>query len=176
MIQPLFKSLVKGSKLTILSKDEIKYRKYRRFDLDGILSLFYHTVHEVCVYDYSPQQLKAWAPENLNKSAWGKSLRKNICYVAEYQGEIVGFGDLFFKGNEINRLYTHKDFQGLGIASHILTLLEAEALRFGFDEIILESSLTAKRFYQSQGFECRDIVKKYLDDQEFYNYFMVKKL
>jgi putative acetyltransferase len=176
MLQPLFKTLAKGVRIPLSEAEAIRYRRYRRSDLDDILTLFYDTVHGVCANDYTPGQLRAWAPEELNKHAWAKSLRKNICYVAELQNRIIGFGDLFYKGNEINRLYTHKDFQGFGVATRILEILEIEVLRFGFDEMILESSLTAKGFYESQGFECRDIVKKCIEGEEFYNYFMIKKL
>jgi len=176
MLQPILNTIVKGMEKSVYRTAAIRYRRYRRSDLEAILRLFHETIHTICIQDYTSEQLEAWAPSEANKNAWARSFRNNLCYVAEYQGEIVGFGDIVSKGNEINRLYTHKDFQGMGVASRIIQQLEQAAVRWGHTEIILESSLSAKGFYESRGFECKDVVKKLLNHQIFYNYLMVKSL
>ena len=153
-----------------------RVRRYRWYDLDKVMTLFYDTVHHICEKDYSPEQLDAWAPENLDKKAWRKSLATNICFVAECKKEIIGFGDLKPGGGEINRLYTHKDYQGLGVAKTIYTKLEKAALKRKQPLLQVESSLTGKAFYQKQGFICRDVLPSYMDDQVFFNYLMEKEL
>lgn len=167
----------------VLQKEEkppihtaFKVRRYRWYDLEKVMKLFYDTVHHVCEKDYSPEQLEAWAPETLDRKAWKQSLRSNICFVAESKKELIGFGDLKAGGGEINRLYTHKDYQGLGVAKAIYQELERAAQKFQQDRLLVESSLTGKNFYQRQGFVCTDVVPSYLQDQVFFNYLMEKKL
>ncbi|OFD06774.1 acetyltransferase [Bacillus thuringiensis] len=96
---------------------DIIIRTFQKEDLETVLQLFYETVHTVNARDYNELQLQAWAPKRLDRERWLQSLEKNICYVAEYRGVIVGFGD-YNDEHYIDRLFTHKDYQGKGVASH----------------------------------------------------------
>ncbi|WP_141556523.1 GNAT family N-acetyltransferase, partial [Bacillus pseudomycoides] len=106
--------------------------------LETVLQLFYETVHTVNARDYNELQLQAWAPKRLDRERWLQSLEKNICYVAEYRGVIVGFGD-YNDEHYIDRLFTHKDYQGKGVASYILQKLEKEAVNLGHGDIYTEA-------------------------------------
>ncbi len=75
----------------------MEIRKFQDSDIDQIVSLFYETVHSVNAQDYSPEQLEAWAPKNEKDiiiENWKKSMSRNITYVAEINGKIVGFSDM----------------------------------------------------------------------------------
>ena len=85
--------------------------------------MFYETVHTVNAKDYNELQLQAWAPERLDRENWLQSLEKNISYVADHKGMIVGFGD-YNDDRYVDRLFTHKDYQGKRVASYILQKLE----------------------------------------------------
>ena len=121
MLQPFIQALNWESTDTVPLDLPFRIRSYRWYDLHKVMTLFYDTVHHVCVEDYSPEQLEVWAPDELDRKSWERSLRSNICFVAEYKKQIIGFGDLKSGAGEINRLYTHKDFQGRGVARSILT-------------------------------------------------------
>ena len=71
---------------------DIIIRTFQKEDLDQVLQLFYETVHTVNAKDYNELQLQAWAPERLDRENWLQSLEKNISYVADHKGVIVGFG------------------------------------------------------------------------------------
>lgn len=73
---------------------DIIIRTFQKEDLNQVLQLFYETVHTVNAKDYNELQLQAWAPDRLEGESWLQSLEKNISYVADYNGVIVGFGGL----------------------------------------------------------------------------------
>ncbi len=109
---------------------DIIIRTFQKEDLNQVLQLFYETVHTVNAKDYNELQLQAWAPDRLEGESWLQSLEKNISYVADYNGVIVGFGD-YNDEHYVDRLFTHKDYQGKRIASYILQKLEKRSSKLG---------------------------------------------
>jgi putative acetyltransferase len=133
---------------------KMEIRRYHDSDISQIVSLFYETVHSVNKQDYSQEQLDAWAPkdeETLKLKTWKDSMSHNITYVAEINGEIVGFSDMTQDGH-LDRMYIHKDYQGQGIASALVNNLESEAKRLGLIEMDTEASITAKPFFERHGY------------------------
>lgn len=49
-------------------------RNYQKSDLKSIIFLFRETVHSVNSKDYTQEQLKIWAPENIDEKSWHLSL------------------------------------------------------------------------------------------------------
>ncbi|MDR4983650.1 GNAT family N-acetyltransferase [Bacillus cereus] len=152
---------------------DIIIRTFQKEDLEQVLQLFYETVHTVNAKDYNLLQLQAWAPERLDRESWLQSLEKNISYVADNNGLIVGFGD-YNDEQYIDRLFTHKDYQGKGIASYILQKLEEEAVKLQHRDIYTEASITAKPFFERKGYICIKEQKKQHNGQFFINYVMKK--
>ncbi|MDR4165059.1 GNAT family N-acetyltransferase [Bacillus paranthracis] len=148
-------------------------RTFHKEDLEQVLQLFYETVHTINAKDYNVLQLQAWAPDQLDRESWLKSLEKNISYVADYNGMIVGFGD-YNEDHYVDRLFTYKDYQRKRIASYILQKLEQEAVNLGHRGIYTEASITAKPFFESKGFICIKEQKKEHNGQIFINYVMKK--
>src|SRR5438445_7157982 len=103
---------------------------YKSVDLEAILSLFYNTVHSINIKDYSQEQIDVWAAAITDKDKWAQSLLKNFTYVVEFEGKIVGFGDMTQEGS-LEHLYVDKDFQGFGIASLILKAIEQKVHELG---------------------------------------------
>lgn len=133
-------------------KLDICIRELQVSDIDICISLFHETVHGVNHRDYTQTQLDAWAPRNIdNRERW-ESLLSNISYVAEVYDQIVGFGDLT-RQCYIDRLFVHKNYQRQGIASIIMEKLLQQAKALGMTEIKAESSITAKPFFESHGFQ-----------------------
>lgn len=63
----------------------------------------------------------------------------------------MGFSDLTEDGC-LDMMFVHPEFQGLGIASHLLSRVEKEALNLGFTRIYTEASRTARPFFERRGF------------------------
>jgi len=152
----------------------MKIRKATREDEDAIWTLFYETVHSVNSRDYSSEQIEAWAPENPSWS-WRDALRKNISYVVEEKGKLLGFADRTVQGF-LEGLYVHKNYQGKGIATLLLEKMEEEAKLLGLKEIATEGSITARPFFEAKGFTCVQKQKKNLRGVSFINYIMKKTL
>lgn len=129
-------------------------RKYKSDDCLNLLKLFYDTVRTVNKKDYNNKQLSVWAPDNYIEEKydiWQKSLSENFTIIAEINGEIAGFGDIE-KTGYLNRLFIHKDYQHMGIASAIVKELEEYAEKICICTIITEASITAKPFFKKLGY------------------------
>lgn len=122
-------------------------RTYQEQDLKEIIDLFYHTVHAINKKDYTEEQLNAWAPKNGDLNRWNTLLSEHFTIVAVYQNQIVGFGDITSTGY-LDHLYVHYQFQGKGIATRIVDLLEMNS----FSKIEVHASLTAKPFFEKRGY------------------------
>ncbi|MEH2280970.1 MAG: GNAT family N-acetyltransferase [Nostoc sp.] len=129
----------------------MRLRIYEIADTEEIMKLFYDTIHEVNIHDYTEEQVAAWAPGNMDIEVWIKSLGSKFTYVAEEQSKIIGFGELEANGH-IDRFYCHKDFQRKGVGKKILEQIELKATSCGVKKLFTEASITAKPFFESQGF------------------------
>ncbi len=128
--------------------------KFKETDTKEIVTLFYETVHSINLNDYSQEQLDVWATKEEKEAkinSWKVSLGQNISYVAKINDEIVGFSDLTYDGY-LDRLFVHKNFQGQGIASSLVDMLENEAKKLSLLEIDTDSSITAKPFFEHRGY------------------------
>jgi len=129
-------------------------REFQSKDLDEIADLFYQTVHTINKKHYNQQQLNAWATGKIDRESWNKSLLENYSLVAVKNNKIVGFGDISTNAY-LDRLYVHKDFQGIGIANTICDKLESH-----HKKITVNASITAKEFFEKRGYQsiCKQTV------------------
>lgn len=153
----------------------MRVRSYEIGDTQEIVKLFYDTVHEVNIRDYTKAQVDAWAPADIDIASWTKSLSSKFTFVAEEGNKIAGFGELEASGH-IDRFYCHKDFQGKGVGRQILEQIELQAKNLGIKKLFTEASITAKPFFESKGF----IVVKQQEverrGQKFINFAMKKNI
>lgn len=151
----------------------MKIRTYERGDLEEVIKLFYETVHEVNIKDYAQEQVDAWAPANIDVELWIRRLSSKLIYLAEEGDKIIGFGVLEENGH-IDCFYCHKDFQRQGVGRQILSQIESKARSLGLARLFTEASITAKLFFESQGFIVVRQQEVELRGQSFINFFMVK--
>lgn len=128
-------------------------RPYEEGDLEKILGLFYDTVHQVCRRDYTKEQLRAWADGKPDMEAWESSLKAHETVTAWLGEGLAGFGDL--DGDYLDRLYVHKNYQGLGIGSRIAKELEGRAARANCKRVTTHASLTARPFFEARGYRVK---------------------
>ena len=129
----------------------MKTRLYKPTDLQEVLQLFYENIHNVCVNDYTLEQLDAWAPSDPDIYRWEASLNKNHTLVVEKDGKIVGFGNVGETGY-LDRLYVHKDYLNQGIATLITKQLEKYAKAKGIVYMNTAASITSRPFFERQGY------------------------
>ena len=126
-------------------------RPYRPDDAPALLALFRDTIRRVNVRDYTPEQIRAWASDDIDPVAWAGRFDGRYVVVAEAAGRPVGFIELEPDGH-IDRLYVSADHQGQGIGRQLLTAVVAEARRRGIARLFVEASITARPFFEAQGF------------------------
>lgn len=125
-------------------------RKYQPGDFEEIAELFYQTVHTVNAKDYTKEQLAVWATGSVDEGAWRKSFLEHETVVAVDGDTILGFGDLDAEQGYLDRLYIHKDYQGMGIATAICDALEKY---IGKGSITTHASITARPFFEKRGYQ-----------------------
>ena len=88
-----------------------------------------------------------------------------ICYDSASREKIIGVGGISFFSimptynnltgtrAQILNLYTHKDYQGKGIASELVFLLLSEARHRNVQEVVLEANSDNTTLYERFGFQ-----------------------
>jgi putative acetyltransferase len=149
----------------------LKIREAMKVDLNEIRTLFYQTIHSINKNDYPKEQLEIWSSAAESYEAWSKRIEEQYFICATLEEKIVGFSSLE-KSGYLDLMYVHKDFQNVGIAKALLReiILKAEELKL--KGIITESSITAKPFFEKQGFILIEENRKIYKGESFKNYKM----
>lgn len=148
-------------------------RKYKPDDCAFLAKLFYDTVHTINARDYTDEQLNTWATGYVDLEAWNRSFIAHNTLVAEINGEIAGFADMDHTGC-LDRLYVHKDFQRRGIAAALVKELERCAQEAGLFSFKTYASITARPFFEKQGYKVEAENKVIRNGVTLINYKMVK--
>ena len=147
-------------------------REYKPADCEQMAELFYNTVHSINAKDYAEEQLNVWATGKVDLQEWNRSFLKHKTIVAIESDEIIGFGDIDNSGY-LDKLYVHKDYQGIGVASTICNELEG----FVKEKIITtHASITAKLFFQQRGYRVVKEQKVIRQGIVLTNYVMEKQI
>src|SRR5262249_20683048 len=121
--------------------------------------------------DYSPAQIAAWASDDIDSVRWFERFAGRWVMVAEETGRPVGFAELEPDGH-VDRVYVSADYQRRGIGRQLLTAVVAEARRVGFARLFTEASITARPFFEAQGFTTLAPQVVTCRGEEFVNYQM----
>lgn len=144
-------------------------------DIDELSKLYYDTVVTVNAKDYSEEQIRAWASTYNNEHGWIRRIEEQYFFVALQAGKILGFASLDNSGY-LDLIYVHKDHQRQGIGNALLAQLEKTANELELNEINVQSSITAKPFFEAHGFKVMGQKYKLVNDVPFMNAIMVKKI
>lgn len=148
-------------------------REYKPSDCTIMARLFYDTVHTVNAKDYTNEQLDVWATGDVDLEVWDRSFLAHITVIAEIEDKIIGFVDMDNTGY-LDRLYIHKDFQRRGIAYLLVNELERRARNTGLSNFKTYASITAKPFFEKQGYTVEKETMAVREGILLLNYQMVK--
>lgn len=133
--------------------NQVKIRKYQESDSRFLAEIYYHTIHNINIRDYSEEQVNAWAPEIcLELDGWKKKWKKLSPIVATIGDQIAGFAE-FEDNGHIDCFYVHHLFQGKHVGSALIKEIEQQALQKNISKIFAEVSITAKPFFLKRGFQ-----------------------
>lgn len=128
-------------------------RRLAAQDIPEMRKLFRATVLTVNSKDYTKEEVEEWASCGDSVEHWKELLAKNDYIGAlDGQGGIVGFSSMNAEGY-LHSMFAHKDWQGKGVATLLLSEVEKIARRYGVHKISVEVSVTARPFFEKHGYK-----------------------
>lgn len=128
-------------------------RRLAAQDIPEMRKLFRATVLTVNSKDYTKEEVEDWASCRDSVEHWKELLAKNNYIGAlDGQGGIVGFSSMNAEGY-LHSMFVHKDWQGKGVATLLLSEVEKIARRYGVHKISVEVSVTARPFFEKHGYK-----------------------
>ena len=158
-----------------MNPPNVKIRAYRDGDDTELWSLFATTIREICVRDYTPAQVKAWAPDDYDKVRWHNRMEAIDPFVATKDDEIVGYADLQSDGY-IDHFYCHKAYQRQGVGRLLMSAICERAQALNIDRIFCHASITARPFFEHFGFVVVREQQVSIGAERLTNYVMERQL
>lgn len=150
-------------------------RAFEPEDVGPLLALFRASVREVARRDYSEEQVRAWAPDEIDIAAFGARLGRLQVFIAAAPEAIAGFAALE-AGGHVDLLFVSPDHQRRGAGRLVLRAAEAAARARGLARLSAHVSLTARPLFEAEGFAVIAPRQVSLRGQTFTNYRMEKPL
>lgn len=153
-----------------------KIRTLSENDIPEIRELFRSTVLNVNNRHYTQEEVEDWV--SCGDSEWHlRELLATNHYIAALDGvgNIIGFSSMNEDGY-LHSLFVHKDRQGRGVASLLLSEVEKMAAEYGVSEIRSEVSITARPFFEHKGYEVLKAQKQRANRLLLTNFLMRKRL
>ena len=127
-------------------------RRHQEGEEPALFEVYYSAIHLIASRDYTPEQIQAWAPRNLDPALWERKIRDINPFVVELKGQIVGYADLQSNGY-IDHFFVSGSYPRQGIGSMLMRQLINEATIQGIPEMTSDVSRTAQPFYEKFGFK-----------------------
>lgn len=137
--------------------------------------LYVDTIKNICINDYNQEQIAIWTSSVENTIRWLNIFEKQHVIIAEYREMIVGYCTLD-AGGYLDLFYVHKDFQRKGIANKLLLEVEQRAVELNYDVLTANVSITAKPFFEKNGFTVVKEQENVIKGLVIVNYNMAKML
>jgi len=129
----------------------MKIRRFRLGDEAALFRVYFTAIHEVASRDYSPEQIEAWAPADLDPDLWTNRVRGIRPFVVELDGEIVGYADVQPNGY-VDQFFVSGAHPRQGIGTMLMLRIHQEAKSLGLTELTSDVSKTAEPFFAHHGF------------------------
>jgi putative acetyltransferase len=150
----------------------------RRFQPGEELALFevyYSAIHLIARDNYSEEQLNAWAPSDLDRQLWVNRIRGINPFVAEIDGEPVGYADVQQNGY-IDHFFVSGNHPRKGVGKALMQVIHSEAELLHIAELTSNVSRTAQPFFERFGFVVVEQRKSVIRGVEVPNALMRKGL
>lgn len=135
---------------------EFSIRRASPDDVEAIRNAHRRSVLDLAAKDYPPEVVALWAtnrtPESIQRQKDAIAREAQIVWVAEANGKIEGFAVLDPDKGTLSAIYVSGLISGNGAGKALLHALETEARRIGLHKLSLDSSITARPFYEKHGY------------------------
>ncbi|MDM0069661.1 GNAT family N-acetyltransferase [Variovorax sp. J31P207] len=130
----------------------MEIRRFRLGDEAALFRVYFTAIHEIASGDYSPEQLDAWAPADLDPALWASRVQGIQPFVALLGDEIVGYADVQHDGY-IDHFFVSGAHPRQGIGTRLMARIHEEARLLGLSELTSDVSMTAEPFFALHGFK-----------------------
>ena len=144
-------------------------------DVKEITQLFHDTIQVINSRDYPKDEIDDWSSWYKDTDKWAERINEQYFIVAKLDNKVVGFSSLATDGY-LDFMFVHKDLQGQGIAKALLTEIENKASIQQNDLIYSDVSITAKGFFEKNGFDVEKQQLKKSKKKELINFRMTKTI
>jgi putative acetyltransferase len=151
----------------------MKIREYEFSDAEAHAEVHERSVRGLASEDYPEEVIEAWGNREPEDSPLEEEKTR---FVAEEDGEIIGFGDYNSETNELSGLYVKPEHSGEGVGQKLLEKLEEDARENGLDRLWCKSTVTARGFYLKHGYELVEETTHEVDSVEMTAFKMEKEL
>ncbi len=128
----------------------VHIRQFGATDLDAVVEVFQRAIRESAAQDYDRYQIQAWS--QVDRRVWAQRYTDSDVYLALIDNVVSGFTELEHNGH-LNMMFVKPDAQRMGVASMLLSAVEAKATVLGIHRLSTEASITAHPFFESRGFK-----------------------
>lgn len=153
----------------------LRIRRYSHADSGPTLDLFLRAIRTTAAADYSPEQVAAWAPDDIDQAAWAARRGARNTVVAELDGRVVGFTDVDETGY-LDMMYVDPAAGRGGVGSALLAWAVEEATSAGAGALRTHASITARPFFETHGFRVDEVRLPVRNGVVFENYAMSRPL
>lgn len=135
-------------------QERVTVRQAKLEDAKAAVEVLRRSITELCIPDHrgDTDTIEKWlankTPETFH--AWLVN-DENFCVVAELNHRLLGIG-LLHRSGEIRLCYVAPGMQGQGIGKAVYLTLEAQAKAWGLKTLNLESTISARPFYEQLGY------------------------
>ncbi len=134
--------------MKLLARKKILIRLAKPEDTKIITELQTTAIETLCKENYSLQQIQALTQNKNRRQFWDE-----IIFIAEQEGQVVGFASLLSCREIINGIYVAPNLTRQGIGTQLLNALEKEAIRRKISILNVNSSLTSQAFYAARSYK-----------------------
>lgn len=134
-----------------LTPPSMRVRDFQVDDAPALFRVFHSAIHMIASRDYTPEQVKAWAPDEVDADLWLRRMLAIRPFVVQEGGEIVGYADLQPNGY-IDHFFVSGHHPRRGIGRLLMQRIHEQARVAGLHELISDVSRTAEPFYTHFGF------------------------
>ena len=101
---------------------------------------------------YTQKELNNWLG-NRTLVDYENMIKNGLVFVAEENGQVLGFSNIDFSRDRIKAIYVHPNFERRGVGKILIEHLINLAKEKGCLKLSLDSSTAAKNFYLKNGFK-----------------------
>ncbi|MBS0426093.1 MAG: GNAT family N-acetyltransferase [Proteobacteria bacterium] len=130
----------------------MEIRRFRWGDEAALFGVYFSAIHDIASRDYTPEQVQAWAPADLDTELWRDRMRGIRPFVAEIDDRVVGYADVQPSGH-IDHFFVSGAHQRRGIGAALMARIHEEARSLGLSELTSDVSETAEPFFAHYRFE-----------------------